>query len=102
MIDLEATADGVVLPVKAHAGARKNDLQGVRGGAQGFGHASAERGKANRAIIDLLADRLDLRKGQIELLSGETSPQKRFLIRDISQAALADRLAAVLSDGRAG
>ena len=30
-------------------------------------------------MIEVLCDRLDLRKSQLELLSGETSQQKRFL-----------------------
>jgi uncharacterized protein len=84
-----------VLPVKAKAAARTNDLHGVHDGALKVTVTQApERGKANRAIIDLLADRLHLRKSQIELLTGETAPQKRFLIRAISPEELQSRLAA--------
>ena len=46
-----------------------------------------EKGKANRAIIALLADELGLRKSQFELVAGETSPQKRFLVREITRDA---------------
>jgi uncharacterized protein YggU (UPF0235/DUF167 family) len=52
-----------------------------------------ERGKANRAIIELLADALGLRKSQITLLSGETSQQKQFLITGIAAEVLAVRVA---------
>src|SRR5687768_10364090 len=96
MIALETTGDGVVLPVKAKAGARTNDVQGVHDGALKVTVTQApERGKANRAILELLAQELGLRKSQIALLSGETSPQKRFLIQDISAAELTQRIEAL-------
>jgi uncharacterized protein (TIGR00251 family) len=97
VIRLETTAEGVILPVKAKAGGRKNDLQGVHDGALKVAVTQApERGKANRAILDLLSDKLSLRKPQITLLSGETSPQKRFLIQDISAEELKQRIETAL------
>ena len=54
---------------------------------------SPEKGKANKAVIELLAKSLKLRKSQIELLSGETSHQKRFLIRGITPEELAQKIA---------
>lgn len=99
MIALEDAADGVVLPVKAKAGGRANGLQGVHAGALKVMVTQApERGKANRAIADLLAERLGLRKLQVSLLSGETSPQKRFLIQGVSKDELHARLEAALKD----
>jgi len=50
------------------------------------------KGKANKAIVALLAEQLSLRKSQIELISGETSSQKRFLIRGIASAELLERM----------
>ena len=60
---------------------------------------TAERGKANQAIIGVLCDALDLRRSQIELLSGETAREKRFLIRGVAADELAQRIAAAV--GRA-
>ena len=54
----------------------------------------AERGKANKAIIEVLAKALDLRRSQIELVSGELQAQKKFLIRGISASEFAARIAA--------
>ena len=45
---------------------------------------AAEKGKANAALIDLLAKTLGLSKSQIELVTGETSRQKRLLITTAS------------------
>ena len=42
--------------------------------------AAPEKGKANKAIVEVLADVLNVSKSSIELLSGETSQQKQFLI----------------------
>jgi hypothetical protein len=55
-----------------------------------------EKGKANKALVALLAKQLSLRKSQIELLSGETTAQKRFLIRGIAPAELLQRIAQLL------
>lgn len=61
---------------------------------------SAEKGKANKAIIDVLCKAPDLRRSQVELLSGETNAQKKFLIRDIELVELNDRIQRVLDGGK--
>ncbi len=92
MIALQPHPEGTILPVRAHAGARRNEVRGEQEGMLKVSVTRApEKGKANKAIVELLADRLGLRKSQIELLSGETSPQKRFLVRDIAAEELARR-----------
>ncbi len=88
---------GVVLPVKAQPGARQN---GIRGEHDGMLKVSvtqvAEKGKANQALVLAVAKGLGLARSQVELLSGELQPQKRFLIRGISRDELAERIAAAL------
>ncbi len=93
VIDLEERGEGVVLPVKAHAGARRNELGGVQNGMLKVSVTQApEKGKANKAIVALLAKELSLRKTQIELVAGETSAQKRFLVTGISLEELRGRV----------
>lgn len=95
MIDLEPHPAGVVLPVRAHAGAKRSEIRGEQAGALKVLVTQApEKGKANKAIVALLAEKLDLKKSQFELLAGETSPQKKFLVRDISRDDLATRISA--------
>ncbi len=97
MIALQPHPHGTILPVRAHAGARRNEVSGEQEGMLKVSVTRApEKGKANRAIVELIASRLGLRKSQIELLSGETSPQKRFLVRDVPAEELARRIEAVL------
>jgi hypothetical protein len=90
VIALEAHAEGTILPVRARAGVRRNLVQGEQAGALVVLVTQApERGKANQAIIELLAAALDLRKRQFELIAGETSLRKRYLVRGIDPASLA-------------
>lgn len=99
MIALEEHAEGTILPVRAHAGARRNCIERERAGSLQISVTQApEKGKANKAIIALLADALSLRKSQFELLSGETSAQKRFLVRDILLVELSRRIEQVPMD----
>jgi uncharacterized protein YggU (UPF0235/DUF167 family) len=98
MIKLEDHPQGTILPVRAHAGARRNGIRGEQAGSLQVSVTQApEKGKANKAIIAVLAAALSLRKSQFELLAGETSPQKRFLVREIAPADLAGRIEKSLS-----
>ncbi|MEN6457694.1 MAG: DUF167 domain-containing protein [Thermoguttaceae bacterium] len=93
MLQLEPHADGVILPVRAQPGARRNELRGEQDGQlKVCVTQSPERGKANKAIVELLSKSLRLKKSQIELLSGETSHQKRFLVRQVTVKELTERL----------
>lgn len=40
-------------------------------------------GKANKAVIRLLADHLDIAASRIELLRGQTHRNKQFLVKDL-------------------
>ena len=97
MIELTTTAAGVVLPVQAHAGARKNAITGVHAGRLKVAVTQApEKGKANKALIELLAERLELKRSQVTLLAGETSSHKKFLISDVDIAWVRQRLESLL------
>ena len=70
--------------MRAHAGARKNGILGEHNGMLRVAVTAApEKGKANKAIIAVLSDALKMPKSSIELVAGETSPQKRFLIAGV-------------------
>jgi len=93
MIELSDHAEGVILPVRAQAGASKNGIRGEQNGMLKVGVTQiAEKGKANKALAETIAKGLGLKKSHVELLSGETQPQKKFLIRDISRDDLHQRL----------
>jgi len=93
ILNLEPHAHGVILPVSVQPGARRNEIRGVQNGRLKVGVTQApERGKANKAAVELLCKSLGLRKSQIELLSGETSRQKRFVVFGLTPQELAARI----------
>ena len=85
MLALASHPDGTILPVRAQPGARRSEIRGIQDGMlKVCVTQSPEKGKANRVIVELLSKSLGLKKSQIELLSGETSHQKRFLVRGVT------------------
>jgi uncharacterized protein (TIGR00251 family) len=93
MIGIQERPEGCILPVHAQPGAKKSRLVGEHGGALKVAvTARASDGRANQALVEILQEALALARGQIELLSGHTSRQKRFLIRGIGKADLQQRL----------
>lgn len=93
MIELQTHAKGTVLPVRVRAGARRNDLAGEQDGALKVMVTQApEKGKANKAVLELLSRRLGVRKSQLRLLAGETSPQKKILVEDVTPDQLRARI----------
>lgn len=51
-----------------------------------------EKGKANRACVDLLANALGVPRGAIALVRGERSRDKVFSVAGLSEAEIAERL----------
>jgi hypothetical protein len=101
MIALEVSSKGIVLPIKAQPGAKRNGITGEHAGALKVSVSQApEKGKANDALVAVIADALGLKRGQIELMSGQTSSQKKFLIRDATREDLEQRISIALSDVR--
>jgi uncharacterized protein (TIGR00251 family) len=95
----EQTAAGVIVPVQAQPGARRNGIAGVHAGRLKVAVTQvAERGKANAALCAALADALDVKRSQVTLLSGETNPQKRFFITGVTIADVAARVEAALQE----
>ncbi len=101
MIHVTEHAEGSILVVRAQPGARRNGIAGEVGVAVKIAvSASPDKGKANQAIIEVLRAVLGVKSSQVELLSGFTSRQKRFLIRGWSKPSLEARLSNLLQSGQ--
>lgn len=99
MIELTPHPLGVVLPVRAQPGAKRNALRGEHDGALKVSVTQApEKGKANKAIVETLAKALGLKRSQIELLTGQTDGRKSFLVRDTSIDELRQRVEGALAE----
>ncbi len=97
----ELTDEGARLYVRASPGAKANALCGVWEGADGDLRlavkvtAAPDKGKANAAIVKLVAKALGLPKSAIAVAAGETSRLKRIDIR-AEKAELAAALDALV------
>jgi uncharacterized protein (TIGR00251 family) len=99
MIAIADHAEGCLLPVRAQPGARKAGVLGEQGRALKVAvTAPAEDGRANKALTQTLRELLGLKRSQVELVSGPTSRDKKFLIRGMTRHELAGRLAELLGD----
>ncbi|MDR0522781.1 MAG: DUF167 domain-containing protein [Planctomycetaceae bacterium] len=91
---LETNSEGVILPVRAAAGAKRNRMTADQNGIlKVFVTQIPEKGKANEAIRKQIAESFNIRISQVELIQGETSPQKKFLLRNTEAAAVGKRIA---------
>lgn len=89
------TDDGARLFVRASPGARKNAIEGVWRGADGEARlavkvtAPPDKGKANAAILKLLAGALGLGKSALTVAAGETSRLKTIDVKAEKKALAA-------------
>lgn len=79
------TAEGVVLNVKAQPRSSRNGLDGVLGDAVKVRIRSAPvDGKANKELVETLADAFGLPKSRVLFKGGETSKTKRILLQGLT------------------
>jgi uncharacterized protein (TIGR00251 family) len=89
MAMLREVAGGVTLAVRAQPGARKTAIVGVYGEGDAAQlkiavQAPPVEGRANEALVAFLAETLSIPKRSVELVSGELSRSKVFLLRGMS------------------
>jgi len=101
-IEVESAEGGCRFRVKAHAGARREGLAGEQAGALKVDVCAApERGKANEAILRLLAKALQIKLASLALARGETSPRKTVIVSGLSAEEVRLRLEKTLTaEGR--
>lgn len=93
MIQVATHPNGVVVSVRAQPRARQGRIVGEHAGSLKVSVTEPpEQGKANQSIIDLLANHLGLKRSQVQLISGATSRDKRFLLIDQGATEIQARL----------
>ena len=81
MLNIQKKDDGVIFEVKVQPGAAKNEIVGVQGDVLKVKiNAPPVKGKANKALISFLAEKLAVRKSEIEIMSGHTSKIKKIKV----------------------
>lgn len=99
---LRATANGVTLAVRAQPGAKRTAIAGIYGeGATAqlkiAVHAPPLEGRANAELTEFLAKTFSLPRSAVELISGESSRSKVFLLRGLTLDAAEDRLRSAMA-----
>jgi len=85
----QETPDGVIVNVKAAPRSSKAGLDGLLGDALKVRVRCAPvDGKANKELVEVLADAFGLPKSAVAFKSGETSKTKRLLLRGVTAARL--------------
>ena len=93
MIAISEHEAGLLLPVRAQPGARKSGVLGEQAGSLKIAvTAPPEDGRANKALVEVLAEALGLKRSQIELVRGQTHREKLFLVRGMTRDELSKRI----------
>lgn len=75
------TPDGWYINVRVQPGAKKSELAGIVEDALKIRLAApAVDNKANQALVEFVAKKLQLKKNKVTLTSGEKSRQKRLFV----------------------
>ncbi|SDG77118.1 DUF167 domain-containing protein [Propionivibrio dicarboxylicus] len=89
---LQARGDAVTLTLHIQPAARKTEVAGLHGDALKIRLAAPPvDGKANAALLEFIADRLDLPRAAVSLKSGQTSRRKVVEVA-VNEAVVRDRL----------
>ena len=88
---LRGAPSGVTLAVRAQPGAKKTAITGVYGEGPAAQLKIAVQsppleGRANHALIAFLAETFSVSKNAVELVTGELSRSKVFLLRGVTLA----------------
>ena len=87
------TPEGVVLSVRAQPRSSKAGIDGLLGDAVKVRVRCAPvDGKANKELVETLADEFGIAKSSIVFKGGETSKNKRLLLRGVTAAAVVQKI----------
>ncbi|MBM3860842.1 MAG: YggU family protein [Verrucomicrobia bacterium] len=87
------SASGVTFAVRVQPRARRNAVAGVKGDAlKVCVTAPPEDGRANEAVIELLAETFGVKQRQVAIIAGATSRDKVVRVSGLTRAELAVKL----------
>lgn len=83
--------------VHVQPGARSSEIRGVRNGVlHARVTAPPREGRANRALLELMARTLAVKKADLEIIRGHTSRDKVVAVQGITSAEVMQRLEGTL------
>jgi len=97
LIPVRATPEGATLKVRVAPGASRERILGPHGDALKVAvREPPEKGRANEAVVRLLAAAAGVKAGDVEVVRGHASRDKVLLFRGLLEADLRARLAGCL------
>ncbi len=100
-IEVRPHPEGSVLEVRVSPGSARDRVLGAYGPRLKVAvRAPPERGRANRALVTLLARALGVPRGRVQVVSGAGSPDKAVLVRGLPPRELREALDRLLRKGR--
>jgi len=89
MLSLEKSKAGCTVRIKVQPNARRTDFAGLHGEALRIAlRAPAVDGKANKALVEFLADALAVSRSSVEIVAGEKSREKTIHLLGVEPATL--------------
>ena len=97
MIPIRDTPAGATFAIKVQPRARKNAITGEIGEALKIAlTAPPVEGKANQACVDFLAEFLNVPRGSVTIVGGQTSRNKLIRVAGCTAAQVEERLRATI------
>ncbi|MCD6282105.1 YggU family protein [bacterium] len=91
---LQEKIGAVVLRVKALPGSKRDEVRGVDGGALKVAVAAPpEKGRANKALLAVLAEFFGVPRRDVVIISGEASRDKRVEVAGVTAVQVEEKLA---------
>lgn len=85
-LNLREEDGSVLIPLRVSPGASNDSISGEHDGAIKLNvTAVPEKGKANKAVVKLVAKVFKLRKSDLEIVKGETSQDKVLKVDGLSE-----------------
>jgi len=96
-VTITSGTGGVFIDVHVQPGARRPGVVGPHGGALKIAVSEPpERGRANAAVVTMIANLLNLPISQVEVVAGHASRRKRLFVRGIESEEAAERIESIL------
>ncbi len=97
MLELIETKSGINLRIKVSPNAKREGVLGAHGdGLKVAVSAQPEKGKANKAVIKVLAKALGVSPGSISIIRGQTNSQKVVAIEGLTIESAREKLLSLL------
>jgi len=97
-MQLTKVENGLLMQVKVVPNSSRTKVAGMLGGALKVKVAQPpEGGKANEAVVALLAEILEVGRGQVAVTAGHSSPRKTVRIVGLTEEAVRERIARALA-----